>query len=128
MQTTTDGAEVNDVLNMLAGELSESVRTELVSVATSRVFGKDEGAYSPGVTRHKRLCRTGYPAMSTKGKKKRRLRHSSGLELGVDSTALVPLLAWRAPTSRMTLRVVVAPELVDVCLMMMKRMRKKVLL
>jgi hypothetical protein len=87
MPTTTDEAEVNTILNMLAGESSKSACTKSVSAATGRVFGEDEGACSPGVARRKRLCRTGHPAMSTKGKKrKRRLRRSSGLELEANST------------------------------------------
>jgi hypothetical protein len=63
------------VLSMLAGELSESALTELVSATAARVFGEDEGVCSPGGVHHKRLCRTGHPAVSAKGKKrKRRLR------------------------------------------------------
>jgi hypothetical protein len=53
MPRTVDEAEVNAILNMLAGESSESARTESVSTATGRVFGDDEGACSPKVARHK---------------------------------------------------------------------------
>jgi hypothetical protein len=84
---------VNVVLNMLAGESSESACTESVSAATGRVFSEDEGACSPGVARRKRLCRTGHSAVSAEGKKrkKRRLHRSSGLELGANSMAPVPI-------------------------------------
>jgi hypothetical protein len=90
MQTTADEAEIKVILSMLAGESSESTRTELVSAAARHVFGEDEGACIPGGVRRKRLCRTGHPAVSTEGKKrKRRLQRSSGLELRADSIAPV---------------------------------------
>jgi hypothetical protein len=90
MQTIADEAEVNAVLNMLASESSESARTELVSAATGCVFSEDEGACSPRGARCKRLCRSSHPVVSTEGKKrKRRLWHSSGLELGANSTTPV---------------------------------------
>jgi hypothetical protein len=90
MQKTADETEVNVVLSMLAGESSESTRTESVSAAAGPVSGEDEGACYPGGVRRKWLCRTGHPAVSAEGeKRKRRLWHSSGLELGVDSFAPV---------------------------------------
>jgi|UniRef100_A0A804LZ13 hypothetical protein len=90
MQATADEAEMNAVLRMLAGKSSKSAHTESASVAAGRAFGGDEGACSPGGARRKRLCRTCYLAVSAEGKKrKRRLRRSSGLELGADSAALV---------------------------------------
>jgi hypothetical protein len=90
MQTTTDEAEVNAVLSMLAGKSSYSTRTESASTAARHVFGKDEGPCSPGSVCRKRLRRTGHPAVSAEGKKrKKRLRRSSGLELGTDSTTPV---------------------------------------
>jgi hypothetical protein len=88
MQATADEAEVNVVLSMLAGESSEFARTELASAAAGCAFNGDEGACSPRGARRKRSCQTSYPAMSAKGKKrKRKLRRSSGLELGADSAA-----------------------------------------
>jgi hypothetical protein len=89
VQTTADEAEVNVVLSMLVGELSDSVRTELVSAAR-HVLVEDEGTHSPGIVRRKRLCRMSHPAASAEGKKrKKRLRRSSGLELGADCTISV---------------------------------------
>jgi hypothetical protein len=41
-------AEVNAVLSMLAGESSDSTRTESVTIATSHGLGEDEGVQSPG--------------------------------------------------------------------------------
>jgi hypothetical protein len=72
MQTTADEAEVKVVLNMLADESYESAHTESVSVAAGRVFDEDEVACSPRGARCKRLCRTGHPAMSAEGKKRKR--------------------------------------------------------
>jgi hypothetical protein len=87
---TADEAEANVVPSMLAGESFESTRIESVGTAARRVFNEDEGAYSPEGVCRKRLCRTGHPIVSAEGKKrKRRLRRSSGLELGADSIALV---------------------------------------
>jgi hypothetical protein len=87
MQTIVDDAEVNVVLSMLAGELSESARTESASATAGRAFGRDEGACSPGGVHPKRTCRASYPAVSAKGKKrKRKLRRSSSLEMGANST------------------------------------------
>jgi hypothetical protein len=81
---------MNAILSMLAGESSKSARIKSASAAAGRAFGEDEGACSPGGARRKRLCQMGYPAMSAEGKnRERRLQHSSGLELGADSTAPV---------------------------------------
>jgi hypothetical protein len=88
-QAIADEAEVNAVLSMLDGESSESTCTRSTSIAAGHAFSEDEGACSPGSVHRKRLCRTGYPAMSAEGKKrKRKLRRSSGFELGADSAAL----------------------------------------
>jgi hypothetical protein len=89
MQAIADEAEVNIVLGMLAGESSESARIESASATAGRAFGGEEGACSPRGVRRKRSCRTGHPAVSAEGKKrKRKLRSSFGFELGADSTAL----------------------------------------
>jgi hypothetical protein len=53
MQATADEAEVNAVLSMLAGELSDSTRTESVSAATRHGLSEDEGAHNPGSVRRK---------------------------------------------------------------------------
>jgi hypothetical protein len=88
MQAIVDEAEVNDVLSMLADESFVSARTESPSAAAGRAFGGEEGACSPGGVCHKRTRRAGYPAMSAETKKrKRKLRHSSGLEVEGDSAA-----------------------------------------
>jgi hypothetical protein len=71
MQTTIDEAEVNVVLNILVGELSESACIESVSAAAGRVFSEDEGACSPRGVRRKRLCRIGHSVVSAEGKKRK---------------------------------------------------------
>jgi hypothetical protein len=53
MQETTDEAEVNVVLSMLAGESSESACTESASAAAGRAFDGDEGVCSPRGACHK---------------------------------------------------------------------------
>jgi hypothetical protein len=89
MQATANEAEVNAVLSMLAGELSKSTHTESASAAAGCAIGGDEKACSPIGAHCKRSCRMSYLAVSVEGKKrKRKLRRSSGLELGVDSTTL----------------------------------------
>jgi hypothetical protein len=81
---------VNDVLSMLAGESSDSAHTLLVSAATRHCLSEDEGVQSHRSVRRKRLRRTSHPAVPDEGKKrKKRLRRSSGLELGADPTASV---------------------------------------
>jgi hypothetical protein len=90
MQMTVDEAEVNAVLSMLASESIDSACTEWVSATAGHGLGEDEGVYSPGSVRRKRLRRTSHLAMPAEGKKrKKRLRRSSGLELGTDSTPFV---------------------------------------
>jgi hypothetical protein len=88
MQAIANEAEVNDVLSMLAGESSESAHAESASAAIRHAFGGDEGACSPDGVCRKRTHRAVYSVVSTKGKRrKRKLWHSSGLELGADSAA-----------------------------------------
>jgi hypothetical protein len=88
MQAIANEAKVNVVLSMLAGESFESIHTESASAATGRAFDRDEGACSPGGVHCKRTRRAVYSAMSAEGKRrKRKLQHSSGFELGADSTA-----------------------------------------
>jgi hypothetical protein len=85
MPTTADEAEVNTVLSMLAGESSDSTRTESVTTTAGHGSGEDEGVQSPGSVRRKRLRRASHPASLAEGKRrKKRLRWSSGLELDAD--------------------------------------------
>jgi hypothetical protein len=85
-------AEVNAVLSMLAGEASDSARTESASAATGHISArmKELTVLEVFVATRKRLCRTSHPVTSVEGKnRKKRLRRSSGLELGADSTISV---------------------------------------
>jgi hypothetical protein len=75
-------------LSMLVGESFDSAHSESASAAAGHVLGEDEGAYSPGSVHHKRLRRMSHLATSAEGKKRKK-RHSSGLELGADSIILV---------------------------------------
>jgi hypothetical protein len=54
MPTSVDEAEVNAILSMLAGEMSDTAHTESMTVATGHGLGEDEGVRSPGSVRHKR--------------------------------------------------------------------------
>jgi hypothetical protein len=53
MQTITDKAKANVVLSMLAGESSDSARTESVSATIKHVFGGEERVCNPGSARRK---------------------------------------------------------------------------
>ena len=55
MPKTADEAEVNAVLSMLAGESSDSARTESVTAATGHGLGEDEGVQSLGSVCRKRF-------------------------------------------------------------------------
>jgi hypothetical protein len=87
MPTGADEAKVNVVLSLLAGDLSDSTRTESMTVAIGHGLGEDEGVHSPGNVHHKRSRRTIHPAVPTEGKKRKKtLRWSSGLEQDADPT------------------------------------------
>jgi hypothetical protein len=64
----------------------ESARAELGNVAPGRLGGRDGRICSLGSGRRKRACRVNSQAEFAEAKKKmRKLRHSSNLELEVDS-------------------------------------------
>jgi hypothetical protein len=87
MQSVADDAEVNVVLNVLAGESSRSARADSVDAIIERVCDGEKRICSPGSARCKWTHRVSSPAMSIGTKRrKRKLRHSSGLELEADST------------------------------------------
>jgi hypothetical protein len=54
MPTTSDEAEVNAVLSMLASESSNSARTKSATIVTGHGLGEDEGVQSPRSVRRKR--------------------------------------------------------------------------
>jgi hypothetical protein len=81
MRTSTDEAQMNVVLNMLAGESSDSAHTESMAVATWQNLGEDEEIQKPEGVRRKRSRRTNPPATSDeKKKRKKQLRRLSCLE------------------------------------------------
>jgi hypothetical protein len=87
MQEIADEAKVNVILSMLADKSSGSAHTESASATAEHAFGGEEGACSPDGVRRKRTRRAGYPTVSIETKKrKRKLRHLSGLELEADSS------------------------------------------
>jgi hypothetical protein len=57
MPTSTDEAEMNVVLSMLARESSDSARTESMAVAIGQNLGEDEEIQKPECARHKRSRR-----------------------------------------------------------------------
>jgi hypothetical protein len=88
--TSTDEAEVDDVLSMLAGESSDSACTESMTIAIGQGLGEDEGVQSPESVLRKRSRRMSHPVTHAEGKKrKKRLRRSSGLELDADPTTSI---------------------------------------
>ena len=81
MQTIADEAEVNVVLNTLAGELSDSARTESMAVAIGQNDGEDEEVQNPEGVRCKCSRQMSYLAAPHKEKKeKERLWWLSSLE------------------------------------------------
>jgi hypothetical protein len=81
MPTSTDEAEMNDDLSMLARESSDSARTELMVVGIGQNLGEDEEIQKPKGARRKRSHRTNHPTMPDEEKKrKKRLRRLSCLE------------------------------------------------
>jgi hypothetical protein len=70
MPTSTDEAEMDDVLSMLAGESSDSARTESMAVAIGQNLGEDEEIQKSKGVRRKRSCRTNHPAAPDEEKKR----------------------------------------------------------
>jgi hypothetical protein len=80
MSSSTDDAKMNVVLSLLAGESSDSARTEPMAVAIGQDFGEDEEIQNPEGAHRKRSRRMNHPAAHVEEKKKRRLRRLSCLE------------------------------------------------
>ena len=88
MQSVTDDAEVNAVLNVLAGESSRSARVQSADAVLECLCDGEKRICSPGSARRKRTCWVSSLTMSTKTKRrKRKLRRSSGIELEANSAA-----------------------------------------
>jgi hypothetical protein len=81
MPASPDDAEMNVVLDMLAGESSDLAPTETMAIVVIPETVKTVDIRRPGGTHPKRLCQVSRPAASTEEKKKkRRLQRLSCLD------------------------------------------------
>jgi hypothetical protein len=81
MASSTDDAEMDAILSLLARESSDSARTEPTTIVTRQEFGEDEEIQTPEGARRKRSRRVNHPAAPVEEKrKKRRLWRLSCLE------------------------------------------------
>jgi hypothetical protein len=82
MPTNPSDAEIGAMLDMLAGDSSDSIAAETVAVATAPEPEKTVDTRRPEGTHPKCLCQVGHPTAPAEGKKKkkRRLRQVSCLD------------------------------------------------
>jgi hypothetical protein len=81
MPASTDDAEIDAVLSLLAGESSDSTRTELMAITTGQEFGEEVETQKPEGARPMRPRRVNCPtALAEEKRKKRRLRRLSCLD------------------------------------------------
>jgi hypothetical protein len=91
MPASTDDDEMDAVLSLLAGESSDSTRTEPMAITTGQEFGKEVEIQKPEGARPKRSCRVNHQTAPIKEKKKkRRLRRLSCLDQDVGPSTLIP--------------------------------------
>jgi hypothetical protein len=72
MTSSTDDAEMDVVLSLLAGESSDSSHTETMAIAIGQEFGEDEEIQKLEGARQKRSCRVNHPAAPIEEKKKKK--------------------------------------------------------
>jgi hypothetical protein len=72
MPSSIDDAEMDVVLSLLAGESSDSPRTEPMAIATGQEFGEDEEIQRPEGARRKHSRRVNHPAAPDEEKRKKR--------------------------------------------------------
>jgi hypothetical protein len=90
MPANADDVEIDAVLSLLAGESSDSTRTEPMTITTGQEFGEEVETWKPEGARPKRSRRAKRPTTPIKEKKKkRRLRRLSCL--GQDAGPSVPV-------------------------------------
>jgi hypothetical protein len=90
MPASTDDAEMDTVLSLLAGESSDSTRTEQMAITTGQEFGEEVEIRKPEGARPKRSRRVNRPTAPVEEKKKmRRLRRLSCLDW--DAGPFVPI-------------------------------------
>jgi hypothetical protein len=81
MPASTDDAELDVILSLLARESSDSTRTEPMAIMTGQEFGEEAKIRKPEGARPKRSCRVNrLTAPVEEKKKKRRLRRLSCLD------------------------------------------------
>jgi hypothetical protein len=91
MPASTDDAEIDVVLSLLAGESSDSTHTEPMAIKTRQELGEEVETRKPEGARPKRPRRVSRPTAPVEGKrKKRRLRRLSCLDRDASPSAPVP--------------------------------------
>jgi hypothetical protein len=89
MSSSTNDAEMDAVLSLLARESSDSTRTEPMAIATGQEFGEDVEIQKPEGAHQKRSRRVNHPAAPVEEeKKKRRLWRLSCLDQDASRSAL----------------------------------------
>jgi hypothetical protein len=90
MPTSTDNAEMDAVLSLLARESSDSALAEPMAITDRQELGEVVKAWKPKGAQPKRPCRVSRPTAPVEEKrKKRRLRRLSSLDQGVGPSAPV---------------------------------------
>jgi hypothetical protein len=88
---STNDAEIDAVLSLLAGESSDSTHTEPMAITTRQEFGEEVETRKPEGAHPKRPCRVNRPTAPIEEKrKKRRLRRLSCLDQDVGPSVPVP--------------------------------------
>jgi hypothetical protein len=91
MLASTDDAEIDDVLSLLAGESSDSTHAEPMAITAGQELGEEVETRKPKGARPKRSCRVSRPtAPVEKKRKKRRLRRLSCLDQGAGPSTPIP--------------------------------------
>jgi hypothetical protein len=91
MPASTDDAEIDVVLSLLAGESSDSTHTEPMAITTRQEFGEEVETQKPEGARPKHPHRVNRPTAPVEEKrKKRRLRRLSCLDQDADPSVPVP--------------------------------------
>jgi hypothetical protein len=75
-------AEISAMLDMLAGDSSDSVPAETMAVATISELQKTVDTQRPEGTRPKRLCQVSHPTAPAEGKKKKKETTSASVVFG----------------------------------------------
>jgi hypothetical protein len=90
MPASTDDAEIDVVLSLLAGESSDSTHTEPMAITAGQELGEEVDTRKPEGTRLNRTCRVSRLTAPVEEKRKKRwLRRLSCLDQGAGSSAPV---------------------------------------